>query len=195
MLHPAMPFVTEVLWTALTDEESLCVAAWPDAKMTNGGAETDEVAARRIEDTEKLITEIRRFRADQGVKPSQKVPARVDFAAADLAGQEALVRSLAKVDAPADDFAPSASIEVRLSQATVTVELDTSGTVDKEAERKRLEKDLATNQKELETTGKKLSNEAFLSKAPEAVVEKIRARQKIAQEEVERITARLEELK
>lgn len=195
MLHPAMPFVTEVLWTALTDEESLCVAAWPDAEMTNGGAETDEVAARRIEDTEKLITEIRRFRADQGVKPSQKVPARVDFAAADLAGQEALVRSLAKVDAPADDFAPSASIEVRLSQATVTVELDTSGTVDKEAERKRLEKDLATNQKELETTGKKLSNEAFLSKAPEAVVEKIRARQKIAQEEVERITARLEELK
>lgn len=66
--------------------------------------------------------------------------------------------------------------------------------MDKEAERKRLEKDLATNQKELEATGKKLSNEAFLSKAPEAVVEKIRARQKIAQEEVERITARLEEL-
>ena len=63
------------------------------------------------------------------------------------------------------------------------------------AERKRLEKDLAKAQKELDQTGKKLGNEAFLSKAPEAVVEKIRTRQQVAQEEVERITARLEGLK
>ncbi|MWK60554.1 hypothetical protein GO594_31780, partial [Pseudomonas otitidis] len=62
------------------------------------------------------------------------------------------------------------------------------------AERRRLEKDLAAATKELETTAKKLGNEAFLSKAPEAVVEKIRSRQKIAEEEVKRINARLEEL-
>ena len=194
LLHPVMPFVTEVLWKELTGGDTLCTAAWPTAEDTNGGAAIDDVARRRIADQEKLITEIRRFRSDQGVKPSQKVPARIDFAAVDLSGQEDAVRSLARVDAPAETFAASASIEVRLSQGTVVVELDTSGAVDKDAERKRLEKDLAAAQKELDTTAKKLANEAFLAKAPEAVVQKIRNRQQVAQEECARITERLEEL-
>ncbi|WP_408932955.1 valine--tRNA ligase [Corynebacterium marquesiae] len=195
LLHPTMPFVTEVLWKALTGGESIIVAPWPTVADTNGGATKDEVAARRIEDADKLITELRRFRSDQGVKPSQKVPGRLDFAAADLAGQEELVRNLANTTAPGEDFDPSASIEVRLSQATVEVTLDTHGAVDVEAERKRLEKDLAKANKELEQTGKKLGNENFLSKAPEEVVNKIKKRQQIAREEVERITSRLEGLK
>ena len=195
LLHPTMPFVTEVLWKALTGGESIVVAPWPTVADTNGGATKDEVAARRIADADKLITELRRFRSDQGVKPSQKVPGRLDFAAADLAGQEELVRNLANTTAPAEDFDPSASIEVRLSQDTVEVTLDTHGAVDVEAERKRLEKDLAKANKELEQTGKKLGNENFLSKAPEEVVNKIKQRQQIAREEVERITSRLEGLK
>lgn len=194
LLHPAMPFITEVLWKALTDGESLTIAAWPDATITNGGAATDKLAARRMADVEKLVTELRRFRSDQGVKPSQKVPAAIDFTAADLADQEGVIRSLAKVDVPPTDFQASATVEVRLSTATIEVSLDTSGTVDKEAERKRLEKDLAAAQKELDGTTKKLANEAFLSKAPAAVVDKIKTRQQIAQEEVARITARLGEL-
>ncbi|MCG7448025.1 valine--tRNA ligase [Corynebacterium aurimucosum] len=195
LLHPTMPFVTEVLWKALTGGESIVVAPWPTVADTNGGATKDGVAARRIEDADKLITELRRFRSDQGVKPSQKVPGRLDFAAADLAGQEELVRNLANTTVPGEDFDPSASIEVRLSQATVEVTLDTHGAVDVEAERKRLEKDLAKANKELEQTGKKLGNENFLSKAPEEVVNKIKDRQQIAREEVERITSRLEGLK
>ena len=195
LLHPTMPFVTEVLWKALTGGESIVVAPWPTVADTNGGATKDEVAARRIEDADRLITELRRFRSDQGVKPSQKVPGRLDFAAADLAGQEELVRNLANTTAPGEDFDPSASIEVRLSQATVEVTLDTHGAVDVEAERKRLEKDLAKANKELEQTGKKLGNENFLSKAPEEVVNKIKERQQVAREEVERITSRLEGLK
>ena len=195
LLHPTMPFVTEVLWKALTGGETIVVAPWPTQEDTNGGAEKDEVAARRIADADKLITELRRFRSDQGVKPSQKVPGRLDFAACDLVPLEAMIRNLANTTEPEDGFAPSASIEVRLTQATVEVALDTSGTVDVEAERKRLTKDLGKAEKELEQTGKKLANEAFLSKAPDTVVEKIRTRQQVAQEEVERITARLEALK
>ena len=213
LLHPTIPFVTEVLWKALTDgdegtPESLAIADWPTAGSTSGGAERDEVAARRIEDAQKLVTEVRRFRSDQGVKPSQRVPARfagaadagadaasVDgLAAADLSGQEAIIRSLSRLEEPADGFTATASIEIRLSKATITVELDTSGTVDVAAERKRLEKDLAAAKKELEGTEKKLGNEAFLSKAPDAVVEKIRGRHQVAIEEIERITARLEGL-
>ena len=195
LLHPTMPFVTEILWKALTGGESIVIAPWPTAADTNGGVATDEDAARRIADADKLITELRRFRSDQGVKPSQKVPGRLDFASVDLAGQENLVRNLANTTVPEEGFTASASIEVRLSQGTVEVALDTSGAVDVEAERKRLEKDLAKANKELDQTGKKLANESFLAKAPDEVVEKIRTRQQIAQEEVDRITARLEALK
>jgi valyl-tRNA synthetase len=80
---------------------------------------------------------------------------------------------------------------VRLSGGTVNVEVDTSGTVDVEAERRRLEKDLAAAQKELASTSAKLDNDAFLAKAPTEVVDKIRTRQQVAREEVERINNRL----
>ena len=200
MLHPAMPFVTETLWLALVDgsevidTESLVVSQWPDQSMTNGGAPVDETAAKRMAFVEKLVTEVRRFRNDQGVKPSQRVPARLDFAAVDLVEQEQMVRSLARLEQPADDFTATASIELRLGDTTLTVDLDTSGTVDIAAERKRLEKDLANQEKELLAAQKKLANENFLAKAPEAVVEKIRARQEVAEQEVARISARLEGL-
>ena len=199
LLHPSIPFVTEVLWKALTDgdegtPESLVIASWPTEGEANGGAAFDADSARRIDDAQKLVTEVRRFRSDQGVKPSQRVPARFDAAVADLAAQEGIVRSLARLETPAEGFTATASIEVRLSTATVTVELDTSGTVDVAAERKRLEKDLAVAEKELSGTEKKLGNEAFLAKAPDAVVDKIRTRNQVAREEIERITARLEGL-
>ncbi len=199
LLHPAMPFVTETLWKALTDGEegysdSLVTAEWPGVDLTNGGVETDADAVRRMADVDKLVTELRRFRSDQGVKPSQKVPAALDFAAADLVDFEEAVRSLVRLETPAEGFAETASIEVRLSQATIAVQLDTSGTVDVAAERKRLEKDLAAAQKELDNAAKKLGNENFLSKAPEKVVEGIRERQRVAQEEFDRITTRLEGL-
>ncbi len=90
---------------------------------------------------------------------------------------------------------PTASIEVRLSAGTVLVELDTSGTVDVAAERRRLEKDLAAAEKELAGTTAKLGNDGFLAKAPDAVVTKIRDRQRLATEEVDRITARLAALR
>ena len=95
---------------------------------------------------------------------------------------------------PTADFTPIVSVEVRLSTGTVNVELDTSGSVDFDAERRRLEKDLAAAQKELAATTAKLDNQAFLAKAPVDVVDKIRSRQQIAREETARIGARLASL-
>ncbi len=191
LLHPVVPFVTETLWKALTGGESIVVAPWP--KETGVGA--DPVALQRVSDMQKLITEVRRFRSDQGVKPKQKVPARLlGVEEADLTAQIPATRALAFLTEPEEDFAETASIEVRLSLGTVVVSVDTSGTVDVAAERKRAEKDLAAAEKELAATTAKLGNEAFIGKAPEAVVDKIRARQQIAREDVERITARLREM-
>ncbi|MEV0948475.1 valine--tRNA ligase [Rhodococcus sp. NPDC049939] len=191
LLHPVIPFVTETLWKALTGGESVVVAQWPQAS----DVAEDSVAAQRVEDMQRLVTEVRRFRSDQGLKPSQRVPARISgISAADLDAQLGAIRSLARLTDPGEDFTVSASVEVRLSKATVTVDLDTSGNVDLGAERARLDKALNAARKELASTSAKLSNEAFLAKAPDTVKEKIRTRQQIATEEIERISKRLEEL-
>jgi valyl-tRNA synthetase len=188
LLHPVMPFVTEVLWKTLTGGESVVIADWPQPS----GFAVDPVATQRITDMQKLITEVRRFRSDQGLNDRQRVPARLsDVVKADLEAQLPAVSALAWLTSAEDDFNASAAVEVRLSQATVVVELDTSGTVDVAAERRRLEKDLAAAQKELAGTEGKLGNDAFLAKAPADVVDKIRQRQQVAREEVERIAARL----
>jgi valyl-tRNA synthetase len=144
---------------------------------------------------QKLVTEVRRFRSDQGLADRQKVPARLaGVEDSDLSTQVGAVTSLAWLTAPGPDFRASASVEVRLGphmDRTVVVELDTSGTIDMAAERRRLEKDLAAAQKELASSAAKLANADFLAKAPEQVVGKIRDRQRVAQEETDRITARL----
>jgi valyl-tRNA synthetase len=188
LLHPVMPFITEVLWKELTGGESLVVAAWP----ASTGSAADAVAAQRIEGIQKLVTEVRRFRSDQGVKPGQRVPARLS--GVDGAGLGELVtaaRSLARLTDPEDGFTPSASLEVATPTGTVTVELDLSGTVDVEAERKRLAKDLAVAEKELKQCEAKLGNPKFMEKAPADVVDKIKARRAVAAADIERITARL----
>jgi valyl-tRNA synthetase len=191
LLHPTIPFLTETLWTALTGRESVVIADWPKAT----GADADSGAADRIAATQKLITEIRRFRSDQGLKPGQKVAARLSgVEELGLAEHVPAVRSLAKVTAPEDGFTSSASIEVGLAGGNVDVELDLSGAIDVEAERKRLAKDLAAAEKELTGADKKLGNESFLAKAPAEVVDKIKARRETAEADIARITARLEAL-
>lgn len=191
LLHPVIPFVTESLWQALTGGESVVIAAWPQAS----GVPTDVAAAQRISDAQRLITEIRRFRSDQGLADKQKVAAKlIGLDAAGLTEQQSSVANLARLTEPGVDFAATASLEIRLSAATVTVELDTSGAVDLDAERRRLEKDLAAAEKELAATTAKLGNEAFLAKAPEPVVDKIKGRRDVAASEVTRISARLAEL-
>ncbi|RSN63476.1 valine--tRNA ligase [Amycolatopsis sp. WAC 04182] len=188
LLHPFIPFITEKLWTALTGRESLVIAPWPVADASYA----DAVADKRIADVQKLVTEVRRFRADQGLKPSQKVAARLSGDGfAEITGHDEPIRALVRLTQPEDGFAPSASLEVGLSAGVVTVELDLSGTIDVAAERKRLQKDLGAAEKELAQAEAKLGNQAFIDKAPEPVIGKIRARKETAVADIERINARL----
>jgi valyl-tRNA synthetase len=191
LLHPVIPFVTETLWTTLTGGESLVVAEWP----ATSGAERDETAATRIEGLKKLVTEIRRFRAEQGIKPAQRVAGKVRGACCvDLLDQVPAVRALTRMTEPGEDYAVSVSLEVGLPKGTVKVELDTSGAIDVVAERKRLTKDLAVAEKELTQTEGKLNNPAFTGKAPADVVAKIQARRDAALAEIDRVKSRLEAL-
>ncbi|THV41962.1 valine--tRNA ligase [Glycomyces buryatensis] len=190
LLHPVIPFVTEELWLTLTGgeerNESLTVAVWP----TPAGA--DDEAERLVDALQHLVVEVRRFRSDQGVKPSQRVAARIGgLDAAGLADQERFIRVLVKLDVEAEGFAPTAELAV---SDQVSVALDTSGTIDVAAERARLDKALKAAEKELAGTTAKLGNEAFLAKAPDNVVEKIRARKATAEADIARATAQLERL-
>ena len=184
LLHPVMPFITETLWVTLTSGETLVTAQWPAANP----AHIDNGAESLVGEMQKIITEVRRFRNDQGVKPSQKIPGRIIAPAAVIEYASAMA-FLLKLELT--EFTPSTSVEI----GDMKVELDLSGTVDVVAERARLEKDLATAQKDLKTAEVKLGNEGFMAKAPANVVVEIKERLSATTADIERITAQLAALK
>ncbi|MEU4027874.1 valine--tRNA ligase [Streptomyces anulatus] len=182
LLHPIVPFVTEALWTALTGRESIVIAEWP-----GDSGFRDDAAEKEIELVQQVVTEVRRFRNDQGLQPGQKVPAELTLTGTELAPHEAAIRQLLRLQPAGDGFQATASLPV----AGATVALDLSGTIDVPAERKRLTKDLDAAQKEKAQATGKLGNEAFLAKAPDNVVDKIRGRLSKAEADIERIGAQL----
>ncbi|KPC84892.1 MULTISPECIES: valine--tRNA ligase [Streptomyces] len=185
LLHPIVPFVTEALWTALTGRESIVIAEWP-----GDSGFRDDAAEKEIELVQQVVTEVRRFRNDQGLQPGQKVPAELTLTGTALAPHESAIRQLLRLQPAGDGFHATASLPV----AGATVALDLSGTIDVEAERKRLTKDLGAAEKEKAQANGKLGNEAFLGKAPDNVVDKIRGRLAKAETDIERITAQLANL-
>jgi valyl-tRNA synthetase len=182
LLHPVMPFVTEELWTALTGEESVMVSAWPTFTYS------DQPAEAEISSMMALVTEVRRFRSDQGLRPGQRVAARLaGIAGTPLAGHEDRIRSLLRLTPPADGFSASASLELE----GITVELDVAGVIDVAAERRRMEKDLAAARSEAEQAARKLGNAAFTAKAPANVVAKTQQRLDAAHADISRLEQRL----
>ena len=196
LLHPFIPFVTESLWTSLTGGETLVTAPWPAAS----GVPADPAAAAEIADVVKLVTEIRRFRSDQGLAPSRRVPAQFGWTSFVPAENSALgfvigsATRLCRLDEADASFTATASLPVSLSVGGVTVHIDTSETIDVAAETARLEKDLAAARAELAQAEKKLANPAFVDKAPEQVVAGIRQRHATAVADIDRITGRMGEL-
>jgi valyl-tRNA synthetase len=184
LLHPVMPFITEELWTTFTGGQTLMSAQWPVADVSH----LDKSAESVVTQLQAVITEVRRFRNDQGIKPSQKIPGRF-IAPSDVAQYSSAMAFLLKLEIK--DFTPSASVEI----GAIKCELDLSGAVDVVAERARLEKDLAAAKKDLATAEVKLNNEGFMAKAPENVVVEIRERQAATTADIERITAQLAALK
>ena len=183
-LHPVMPFITEELWCTLTGGESLVVAEWPKADSSH----IDKKSEKLISTLQEVVTEVRRFRNDQGLKPAQKVPGRFS-GSADVLEYSSALRFLLKLED--QDFTPSASLEI----GGIKIELDLTGSIDVVAERARLEKDLAAAKKDLQTAEVKLGNAGFMAKAPADVVVEIKERLAKTTSDIERITAALAALK
>src|SRR5262249_20683255 len=152
--------------------ESVVIARWP-GQVADGVTDplpalpTDPAAETEISALMRLVTEVRRFRSDQGLRPGQQVPARLTgIDATVLADHEARIRALLRLAEPGPEFSPTATLHAE----DVTIELDTMAGLDVEAERKRLAKDLAAAQAEIEATERKLANASFVERAPAEVV-------------------------
>jgi valyl-tRNA synthetase len=172
LLHPFMPFITEELWaaTAPTPRGTLLVLAeWPGI-----AAPKDAEAARaEMNWVIELIKGVRSVRAEMNVPAGAKVPLVMTGASADSAARLArhidVIASLARLtSAEAAPAIPKGSAQFVLGEAVIALPL--GDVIDFAKERARLEKDLKKAQEEIARFDAKLSNEQFVSKAPEEVL-------------------------
>ncbi|MFM8190891.1 MAG: class I tRNA ligase family protein, partial [Candidatus Nanopelagicus sp.] len=185
LMHPVMPFITEQMWCTLTGKDSLMITPWPTSDLST----QDQDSLVIVEQMQQIITEIRRFRNDQGIKSTAKVAARFSgLAKVGLEAYESAIRYVVKCEAAQANFT------AKLQIGEVVVEFDLTGAVDLVAERARLTKDLQIATKDRDTAKVKLENEGFMAKAPMEVVTEIRERLVQTSSDIERLTALLEKL-
>ena len=179
LLHPFMPFVTEELWERrapgrASDQGFLMRQDWPKAAGWRDSSATDEITW--LID---LISEIRSLRNDLGVPAGAKVPlAIVNASNTDLmrvGAHEEILRRMARVEEvllPNEMPAGAVSAVVGSTVAALSI----ADLIDVAEARKRLDKEIATLDKDITSTEKKLGNADFVAKAPEEIVEENRER-------------------
>ena len=182
LLHPIMPFVTEQIYQDLPgnkESEFLMMAQWPDADALAGYVNTE--AERAIEMVTQSVSSVRSIRARYGISPRKELSVAVKPANEDMLAlfgkQQDLICALANIEIASIDVAlgkPDESIMCLAEGIELYVVL--TGLVDFAAERKRLEKEIATLEKDFAKFDKKLSNPGFLSKAKPEIIEKDRAK-------------------
>ena len=188
LLHPFMPFITEEIWQALPGHrpaDSIMLADYP----TGDGLPVYLDGVRRMEWIMDVVKAIRNIRGEMDVPPSKQIAAVLDCkgeeAEAVMAAGEGYIRALARVG----ELSRGVGIERPAQAATqvagdVEILLPLAGLVNVEEEEKRLGKEIAKVQKDVEFFAKKLSNEKFVANAPPEVLEKDRGKQKEAEEKL-----------
>ena len=185
LMHPVMPFITEELWCSLTDGQSLMVADWPKSDPSS----QDMKSIEQVTKMQEIVTEIRRFRNDQGIKSTAKIAAKfTGLEKVGLADYEGALRSIVKCDLTDGNFTAKTQV------GEVVIEFDLTGAIDLVAERARLSKDLQIAQKDRDTAKVKLDNQGFMAKAPAEVVTEIKTRLAQTTADIDLLTALLEKL-
>lgn len=197
LLHPFMPFVTEEIWQHLPHEgESITVAAWPTVRTDLHFADEADNMKLLMD----IIRSVRNIRAEVNTPMSKKVPlfisAKDAATAAVLKDNQAYLEKFCNPDTLTIGEgleAPGQSMTAVVTGAQVFLPL--VGLINLEEEIARLEKELEKWAKEVKLVTGKLSNEKFVSKAPEALVNA--EREKLADYESKHavVLKRLEELK
>ncbi|MCC7019132.1 MAG: valine--tRNA ligase [Ardenticatenales bacterium] len=202
LLHPFMPYVTEVIWGHLPhpadSAPALMISRWP----THGAR--DEAAEADFGLVQAIVKGIRNVRAEHDVEPGHKVAATIQAGkhAAMLATQAAEIVGLARID-PAqlvigagwdvDGTAaePAEAHATVVAAEGVTVWLPMAGLVDADKERERLTAELAQAEADVARLTAMLANASFVERAPEAVVRRERERLAEAEGRVGALTGRV----
>ncbi|HAR6303597.1 TPA: valine--tRNA ligase [Staphylococcus pseudintermedius] len=197
LLHPFMPFVTEHIWQNLPHEgESIVTSAWPTVDASFVFEESKDVMEQLVE----IIKAVRQSRLEVNTPLSKEIPIKIQ------AKNETIQQLLKTNQHYLERFCNPSTLEIETQidipdKAMTTVVaageviLPIEGLIDMDKELERLEKDLQKWQKELDRVNKKLSNDNFVNKAPEHVINEEKEKQVKYQEKYDGVKARIEQLK
>lgn len=204
MLHPFMPFITEEIWSFLPHGEEqadnpnnyLIKASWPEFSLSC----VFPKASKTLETAMEAIRAIRNIRAEADAAPSKKLRA-VIVAEGDvldtLKDAERYIKNLANITdvafVSAKEEAPEESMSAVINGAEIYIPLE--DLVDYKAEYERLLKEQKKLEGEVKRVEGKLSNQGFISKAPEKVINEEKEKMVKYKEMLEKVTSRLEMIK
>ncbi len=194
LLHPFVPFISERLWRTLGEEPaSVGLASFPEA------GERDLEAEAQMGIFQEAVRAVRAIRAELSVPQNAVVSVlvrtddpKLTSMVAQMQGPLCTLCGASRWQAGADIAVPEASARQVIAGADLFVPL--ADLIDIAAERKRIEKDLAQVESDLEHTRNTLANRSFLDHAPEQVVEKERAKEQEFLTKAERLRANLTSL-
>lgn len=185
LMHPIAPFITEELHEHLHGAnrgDMLIVSHWPDYADLSVDSDADADMTWLI----RLISEVRSARSEMNVPPSARLDAiLVEGGDAILSRTQEfmeLLSRMARINSVAVGEPPRGSLQVVLDDGVIALPI--ADVIDLEAEKARLEKAIAKTEGEITKLDKKLSNQGFLAKAPEEVVQENRDR--LAEEQAAR---------
>ena len=197
LLHPFMPFITEEIWQNLPHEgESITVASWPEVVEEY----SDEKAAAEMKLLVEIIRSVRNSRAEVNTPMSKKI--KMLIKAKDEEIESILESNRAYIERFCNPEELTIGINVETPDKAMTavitgaeIILPLEGLINIDEEIARLQKEWEKLNKEVERVQKKLSNEGFVKKAPEKVIEEERAKELDYTEKRAAVEARMNELK
>ena len=181
LMHPVMPFVTESLWQALPDHgsrpPSIMVSTWPEQCMSD----IDAAAEAEMAFVQEVISAARTVRSELKVPPGRKVSLVLSAGSAQSRQRLDANRPYLEILVGAADITVGEGLEQPPQSGSavvgdVEVYLPLAGLIDIDAERQRLQKEADKLRGLLKGLDAKLAQEAFIAKAPPAVVERERQR-------------------
>ncbi len=192
LLHPFMPFITEEIWQAIPNDcETIMMAKFPAYDESLNFADDEREFGRIMA----AVKAIRNVRAEKNVPPSRKAHLFIDTDFTDTFEKGS---SFFERLASASDVTVGKNLKVENAAMAVTdsakIYLPMGDLIDREAELKRLRKDLENCEKEIKSTEGKLANKEFVSKAPEKVVNVEREKLARANERLLKILESIREL-
>lgn len=199
LLHPVIPFVTEEIWSKLPGTEGSVMKAVYPSELDDFEKLEDPDADSDMDFVMGVISGVRNIRSELGIGPSVNLPALLQTDNDDEVKRASRHKDMIMLLARLDFFdiekmgdKPKSSATAIVGEAALYVKLE--GVIDFDKEAERLEKAIAKLSKDVESISKKLSNEGFLSKAPEDVVDKVKAQFKESKDKMDRYAENLKRI-